>query len=192
MKKISLTFDDGPNPGVTESLLVVLAKHGVTATFFMIGEREARNSQIAKLMETQGHTIENHTWSHRNLCGATWEELEKEINGWGQYFRPPGGHYDEGMLDYLRLYNIQFVLWDIDSFDYALKMADSIEQQIDEQIGDGGIILLHDGDSEKVVGDRWNTVEVVDKIIPKYRALGYEFVPLSEMELPGKPRKTIL
>jgi peptidoglycan/xylan/chitin deacetylase (PgdA/CDA1 family) len=37
----TLTFDDGPAKD-TEALLDVLARHRVTATFFLVGERAAR------------------------------------------------------------------------------------------------------------------------------------------------------
>lgn len=61
--------------------------------------------------------------------------------------------------------------------------------QIDMLDGEGGIVLLHDGDSEDPNGNRWATVEATDRIITRYRAQGFEFVPLSEMTLPRKPRK---
>jgi len=55
--------------------------------------------------------------------------------------------------------------------------------------GDGGIVLLHDGDSEDLNGNRWATVEATHRIISRYRAEGFDFVPLSEVTLPRKPRK---
>jgi len=195
MKKLSLTFDDGPNPQCTPEILDVLARHDVPATFFTIGKYVHVHPELVKRAETEGHMCENHTWSHRDVRGMDWHELESEIGGWGNYFRPPGGRYDEGVLSYLELYKIQMVMWDFDGFDYIHgRTADQIVQTLDEQIQDtdDGIILLHDGDSENSVGDRRATVEATDRIIAKYKAEGYEFVPLSEMQLPGTPRKTSL
>ena len=37
-KNIYLTFDDGPNPGITEYVLDVLEKFNARATFFCVGE----------------------------------------------------------------------------------------------------------------------------------------------------------
>lgn len=190
MKKLSLTFDDGPNYPLTDILLNVLRRHNVPATFFPIGQREARSSSF--IINGYGFEFGNHTWSHRVLLGASYEEMEREINGCGRYFRPPEGRYDARMLEYLKLHNIQLVLWDIDSFDWAIKTAAEICGVIDEQVGDGGIILFHDGDSNNPEGDRWATIEATERVITKYKDAGYEFVPLSEMELPGVPRMVSL
>ena len=193
MKKLSLTFDDGPSPPCTEALLAVLSYYSVPATFFMIGERMTAHESTVTGVERAGHVIGNHTRTHRNLCGASFEAIDHEINRWGQYFRPPGGHYDEGMLNYLRQHDIQLALWDAEGLDWKLKTADEIvgylAEQIDRLDGEGGIILLHDGDSEDPNGNRWATVEATDRIITRYRAQGFEFVPLSEMTLPRKPKK---
>ena len=193
MKKLSLTFDDGPSPPCTEALLAVLSYYSVPATFFMIGERMQVQESTVKRVEQAGHVIGNHTWTHRKLSGATVEDLDSEINRWGPYFRPPGGHCDEGVLEYLRRYNIQLAMWDVDSRDWELKTADEIVACIDAQIGSlddkSGIVLLHDGGPGNLIGKRWATVEATNHIITRYRAQGYEFVPLSEMTLPRKPRK---
>lgn len=146
-----------------------------------------------KRVQQAGHVIGNHTLTHRDLCGETSENLEREINRWGQYFRPPGGHYDSGVLEYLRRYEIQLVLWDVDGLDWKLRTAGEIVDCIAGQIGsfedESGIILLHDGDSENLDSKRWATVEATDRVIARYQTHGFEFVPLSEMTLPRKPRK---
>jgi peptidoglycan-N-acetylglucosamine deacetylase len=193
MKKLSLTFDDGPSPPCTEALLAVLSHYSVPATFFMIGERMTAQEATARRVEQAGHVIGNHTRTHRNLCGATVADLDREINRWGQYFRPPGGHCDDAMLEYLRRYDIQLVMWDVDGRDWELRTAEEIVACLAEQIAglerESGIVLLHDGDSNDLDGNRWATVEATDRIITRYRALGFEFVPLSQMTLPREPRK---
>jgi peptidoglycan-N-acetylglucosamine deacetylase len=193
MKKLSLTFDDGPSPPCTEALLAVLARQSVPATFFMIGERMRAQEATVERVKQAGHTIGNHTLTHRKLSGATLEELDREINRWGPYFRPPGGHCDEGVLAYLRDHNIQLVLWDVDARDWELRTADeivaSVAAQIDSLKADGAILLLHDGDAESLDGNRWATVEATDRLITRYRAQGFAFAPLSEMTLPREPRK---
>jgi peptidoglycan/xylan/chitin deacetylase (PgdA/CDA1 family) len=192
MKKLSLTFDDGPSPPCTEAILAVLSYYSVPATFFMIGERMLAHESTVKGVEQAGHVIGNHSRAHRNLRGATFEELDREINRWGQYFRPPGGHYDEGVLKYLRDHDIQLAMWDVEGLDWKLRTADEIVAYLDAQIasleGESAIVLLHDGDSENLDGNRWATVEATGRIITRYRARGFEFVPLREMTLPREPK----
>ena len=38
----ALTFDDGPHPVYTPRVLSILEKHGVSATFFMVGDAAFR------------------------------------------------------------------------------------------------------------------------------------------------------
>ena len=61
---VALTFDDGPDPDVTPLLLELLARHGVTATFFVTGVRAERYPDIMRAILTAGHTVGNHSYSH--------------------------------------------------------------------------------------------------------------------------------
>src|SRR3954447_23491869 len=63
-KKIALTYDDGPNDPHTLRLLDVLAKHGVHATFFVIGRYVRQRPDIAREITKAGHVIGNHTFTH--------------------------------------------------------------------------------------------------------------------------------
>jgi peptidoglycan/xylan/chitin deacetylase (PgdA/CDA1 family) len=191
MKKLSLTFDDGPSPW-TLRVLEVLAKHSAPATFFMVGQVMLKAPEIVDEVRAAGHSIGNHTLTHCDLRSLTVDEIYHELGGWGDFFRPPYGFRDERVDEVARELKLPLALWDIDSFDWALQSAEEVEAQIEEQVGDGGIVLLHDGDSRGPSTDMSRTVVAVDWVISRYRELGYEFVPLSEMELPGKPRKVSL
>jgi peptidoglycan/xylan/chitin deacetylase (PgdA/CDA1 family) len=68
LKRLTLTFDNGPTPGITERVLDILARHGWPATFFVIG-RQLRDPAAAALLpkiEQAGHRIGNHTLNHRS------------------------------------------------------------------------------------------------------------------------------
>ena len=41
MQPLCLTFDNGPEPEVTPGVLATLARRGIPATFFLIGEKRA-------------------------------------------------------------------------------------------------------------------------------------------------------
>src|SRR5215470_9910066 len=58
---LALTFDDGPNPAVTPSLLDLLERYQVRATFFLIGRHVRACPSLAKEIAERGHTIGNHT-----------------------------------------------------------------------------------------------------------------------------------
>jgi peptidoglycan/xylan/chitin deacetylase (PgdA/CDA1 family) len=52
----ALTFDDGPNGEQTRAVLAALAREGVKATFFLLGEsaRRARGLRLVTLPELMG------------------------------------------------------------------------------------------------------------------------------------------
>ena len=68
---MTLTFDNGPRRGVTESVLDVLAEHGVRATFFVVGDQLTQPGARAILERAvaEGHWIGNHTMTHSVLFG---------------------------------------------------------------------------------------------------------------------------
>ncbi|SHK16145.1 Peptidoglycan/xylan/chitin deacetylase, PgdA/CDA1 family [Clostridium cavendishii DSM 21758] len=66
-KMVFLTFDDGPNVGVTDGILDILKKNDVKATFFLLGtsiEASDENKQLVKRMVNEGHSLGNHSYSH--------------------------------------------------------------------------------------------------------------------------------
>jgi|GEM_PF-781910 len=101
-RQIALTFDDGPNDPDTHRLLEILAKHGVRATFFMIGRFVRQRPEIARAVAAAGHLIGNHTMTHPLLlirppqvvrqelrdCNAA---LEDALGAPVRWFRPPHG-----------------------------------------------------------------------------------------------------
>src|SRR3954447_11542985 len=82
-RRVTLTFDNGPTPGVTEPVLDVLDGRGLKATFFVVGERVARpeGRALAERAHAAGHWIGNHTMTHRVQFGcATDAAVDREID----------------------------------------------------------------------------------------------------------------
>jgi peptidoglycan-N-acetylglucosamine deacetylase len=72
MKKVTLTFDNGPDPsGTTALVLDELAQRGILATFFVIGRQLARHGarDLAERARDQGRWIGNHTLTHSIMFG---------------------------------------------------------------------------------------------------------------------------
>lgn len=104
LKKVALTFDDGPNECYTEELLDGLAARNVKATFFLIGKKVDENPDIVKRIYEEGHLLGNHSYDHVNLSEmseeAACEQIDKtneairQITGViPEYLRPPFGSY---------------------------------------------------------------------------------------------------
>jgi peptidoglycan/xylan/chitin deacetylase (PgdA/CDA1 family) len=110
VKKVAITFDDGPNPEYTEKLLDGLKERNVTATFFLIGSEVKEYPDIVKRMDEEGHLIGNHTYEHVNLCETDtnqvkWQveqtnDLIYEVTGKRPvYIRPPYGSWSKELED---------------------------------------------------------------------------------------------
>ena len=80
MTKLTLTFDNGPTPGVTERVLDALASRDIKATFFLVGDRLAEPGaiEIATEAHAQGHWIGNHTMRHGPPLGD-WSDHEASV-----------------------------------------------------------------------------------------------------------------
>jgi hypothetical protein len=75
-KVIYLTFDDGPTPGITDSLLQILERENVQATFFCLGRQVKDHPELFQKIKKEGHQLGHHSFSHPNgwkqMIGPTW------------------------------------------------------------------------------------------------------------------------
>lgn len=181
VKKIALTFDDGPHPTYTGQLLDGLKERGVHATFFVTGEHASLHPDIIKRMQEEGHLIGNHTYSHIQLTAKNREAFKQELIDTNavieeitgeevQYVRPPYGTWDKKFETELNMFP---VLWTIDPLDWCSSNADCIASKVVEKAGENDIILMHDYYKSSVSA----ALSVVDELMEE----GYTFVTVDEI-----------
>lgn len=156
--KLSQTFDDGPSK-FTPNLLKNLKSK---STFFTLGLNVVKYPEIYNEIKSRGHLLGSHTWSHKFLPSLTNEEIIAQfewsiwaMNATGnhlpKWYRPPYGGIDDRVRSIARMFGMQAVLWDHDSFDW--QMESSPPQRTKKQILNDinrwkdqgrGIILEHD------------------------------------------------
>jgi len=202
-KTVALTFDDGPDPRWTPQVLDVLRRHGVPATFFVVGSRVDAEPSLTRRIVAEGHDLGSHTFSHADLAAApAWRRrLELTLTGNAiagatgrrtALFRPPYSSTPAavGAADLAALRDAGqgriAVLSDLDSRDWRRPGVDAIVRAA-TPTGDGGaVILLHDGG-----GDRAQTVAALDRLIPELRDRGFRFVTVSSaLGVPAVPAST--
>lgn len=187
-----LTFDDGPNPGVTDLILQVLEREGVPATFFMVGKHVERHPSTARAVAQAGHEIGNHTYSHAKLHRVGPRRAAEEIRRAHQAiarttgciarsFRAPHGCRGPFVSRALAPYRYQVFGWTFGVWDSACPGAERIRTRVRERLRPGSIVLLHDGDGYDPNGDRWQTAEALPDIIGDARAAGYRLEPLATL-----------
>ena len=198
---LALTYDDGPNDPWTPRLLEVLARHGVHATFFMIGGYAAARPELARAVAEAGHEIGNHTFTHPNLVFASGARLERELRdcdraltdalgAHSRLFRPPFGGRRPGTLSSVRRLGYEPVMWSVTGRDWKLDSAAAIEQQVAPRTRAGDVILFHDGSHHAFGADRGATVAATDALIRRFRDQGFELVTVGAMIGVAEPGKT--
>ncbi len=69
-RRVTLTFDNGPTPAVTERVLDILAGRRILTTFFVIGAKvNESTADLLRQAHAAGHWIGNHTLSHTTALG---------------------------------------------------------------------------------------------------------------------------
>jgi peptidoglycan/xylan/chitin deacetylase (PgdA/CDA1 family) len=185
--KIALTFDDGPHPYKTDAVLDILARYGIRATFFVVGENVPYYPEPLKRAVALGHEIGNHTYHHTLLSKSceqsTAEEIEKteeiifRTAGYRtKLFRPPEGAYSECSLNVVKSKDYRVILWTVDSRDWENTSAETMVTNALSNVRGGSILLFHD-----YMGKRSNTLEAIEILIPKLLSRGYKFVTVSEL-----------
>ena len=185
-KEVVLTFDDGPWPENTPSVLKTLANECTTGIFFSIGKHATYYPEILKQVAAAGHTIGTHTWSHATLSNKKLtedqrkEEIEKGISAvkWAlgappaPFFRFPALQHPPEMVTYLGTRNIAIFSCDLDSFDFKAKnpqqVIDVTMKKLDK-LGKG-IILMHDFHK--------HTAEALPALLRKLKEGGYKVVQM--------------
>jgi len=161
---VALTFDDGPDAASTPRFLEVLARYGVRATFFLLGEMVQRFPDLPQQMADAGHELAVHSWDHRNhlrhspaqtvgQLARTVELLERRTGTRPTLFRPPYGTLTGAGLRAARSVGLTPVLWTAWGRDWTAQ-ADAASVLAEVTSGDvaGGTVLLHDSDCTSAPG----------------------------------------
>src|SRR5208282_1900935 len=168
------------------------ARHGVPATFFLIGRYVRQSPEIAREIVQAGHVVGNHTFTHPLLTFKSEAEIRQQLSqcrsalqeATGQpsnLFRPPFGGRRPAVLRVARELGLEPIMWSVTGYDWNAPPAAVIERKISKQIRGGDVILLHDGGHKQMGADRSNTVAATDRLIARYKSEGYEFVTIPQM-----------
>ena len=189
-RAVSLTFDDGPDPEWTPRVLDVLAREGVRAAFFLIGQRARQAPEQARRIADSGHDLGNHTWSHPSLwrCGPA--HTEREIGDGHaaiadaagappRFFRPPWGKTNLAMFGVARELGTPCVFWTVQPESRRPVLPAEQARRGLARARAGAIYDLHDADGVPGAGRR--LVEYLPALIAGLRAQGYALVPLREL-----------
>lgn len=194
--RVALTFDDGPDPEVTPRILDALAAEQVHATFFVVGERAAKNPELVARVAAEGHSLGNHSFDHPPLIALSGERIDQQLDDTAhairaaigrdvKWFRPPFGLRDPRVLSRARERGMQTVLWSCSPRDWQEPSAEEIRSRVLAEVKDGSIVLLHDGDARAHCG-RPHTAQALPELLRELKSRGFRILSLDELLESGR------
>ena len=187
-KFVSLSFDAAWGNEDTQMLIDILAKYGVRATFFVVGEWVDKYPESVKALHDAGHEVMNHSDAHPHMAKLTAKQIIDEVNRCSDkieavtgvrptLFRCPYGEYDDNVIGTVNGMGLTAVQWDTDSLDWKKLTAGEIYKRVSSKVQPGSIVLFHNAGL--------HTPEALPSIIEYLLAEGYTIVPVSEILLTG-------
>ncbi len=196
-----LTFDDGPYVKTTGRYLDVLKEKDVQATFFQLGRTSEGMDELYHRVYDEGHTIANHTYSHRIKNGIyrgvdyfiadvvkNREFIQNKLGITTNILRFPGGsntakRLGDGVFGELKKLGYGWIDWNIATGDgVAMMTPDEYRDNVLNHTNNRKVlvVLMHDYSG--------NTLAALPEIIDGLRSQGYTLLPLFyESEMVNKP-----
>jgi len=188
--EIALTFDDGPHLRDTPGVLDVLAKHGVLATFFLIGRDVERAPHLVKEIHERGHQIGIHCYRHLPFPWEDKQTLHSHLDDTRNTLadlsgttpdtirdvRPPYGLFTSKLLPKFAEWNYRLVMWSCIPPHFMQPVSWSINQ-IMEAAMPGLILVLHDGHGHGTLA-----VQILEASLPMLKTQGFEFITIRQMQ----------
>ncbi len=188
-KIMYLTFDCGYENGNTGIILDSLKKHGVSATFFVVGTYIESEPELIKRITEEGHTVGNHTWHHPDMSQIASmdsfqkelkdvEDAYKEVTGkeMTKYYRPPQGKFSETNLQMAKELGYKTFFWSLAYVDWYDDDQPTKEEAFNKLLGrihPGAVVLLHSTSDTNAA--------ILDELLGKWEEMGYQIRPLEEL-----------
>lgn len=144
VRKVYLTFDDGPSSSTNE-ILDILKAYDVKATFFVVGKTDEASKEVYRRIVAEGHTLGMHSYSHKyDEIYQSEESFQEDITRlqeylyevtgvWSRYYRFPGGSSNTvSRTDMQKL-----IAWlnenDITYYDWNVASGDAVSGQLSKE-----------------------------------------------------------
>ncbi len=182
---VALTFNDCVTD-LTPSLLETLVTYGCEATFYTVGYLAENQPDIFHRLVESGMEIGNHSYSHKQLVGLSFEDASAQFGdtqklfdgfsgnaGTAKTVRPPYGRQDETVQEAAEAYGLPVVLWSVDPQDAAAKTPEELCEKVMTEAEDGDIIVLHDGLD--------NTLNALPSLLEQLKNAGFQVTTVEKL-----------
>lgn len=188
----ALTLDDGPDPEVTPTVLDLLDRLGLKASFFCIAARAEREPALVREIMARGHSVQNHTHAHRHdfsLRGPRGFESEilkaqdtlTRLTGQRPTcFRAPAGLRNPFLAPVLHRLGLRLVSWTRRAYDTREGRPDRVGERLLRGFSAGDILLLHDGHAARDPRGQPVLLEVLPRLAQAARSQGLRSMTLPQ------------
>lgn len=166
------------------SMLQILEKEKIKATFFLDGSWLKKHPREAKMIQKKGHEIGNHAYSHplmsqissdrmRREMGMTEKYMKQILKRQSRFFAPPAGDYNQQVVEIANQFGMMTVLWTVDTVDWKKSTSpEMMIEKVNRHLENGSLLLTHPTDRTmealpemirigKRKGIKWGTVREV-------------------------------
>jgi peptidoglycan/xylan/chitin deacetylase (PgdA/CDA1 family) len=203
-----VTFDDGPSADRTPAVLDTLARHGATATFFVLLTKVEQHPGLVHEIVQQGHEVALHGPDHRPIVDFPYTEavrrtiaarsaLEAIVRRPVRWFRPPYGTQSATSALAVRRAGLTSVLWSATTWDWKAVTHDERIQKALEGGSPGAILLSHDGTADEGDGAPGSvdvgcdTAALLDEVLVEYRQRGLSVGSVGDAMATGRPVRSL-
>ena len=188
-KRLAISFDAAWGNEDTQTLIDILNRYGVRATFFVVGDWAEKYPESVKALAEAGNEVMNHSSSHAHFSSLSSQQIREDLSACNEkisaltgvtpsLFRCPYGEYDDHVIQTVEAMGMTAVQWDVDSLDWKGITSEEISRRVLQNVGPGSIVLFHNA--------AIHTPEALPGIIEALQAEGYTIVPVSELLLQGE------
>lgn len=193
-----LTFDDGPS-SITNSVLDILKKYNVKATFFVINSGSYNKTTLQREVN-EGHTIGLHAYDHNYAIAYKDDnsyldgidklraKVKADTGFDSHYIRFPGGssntiskRYSKGIMSRItktaKQRGYKYYDWNVDDDDAGrARTADDCYNNVVRELrpNRSNIVLMHDFGTNKKI------LEALPRIIEYCQKNGYTMLPIDD------------
>lgn len=183
-KLCSISFDAAWGNEDTQSLIDILARYNIKATFFAVGDWAEKYPESVRALHEAGHEVMSHSNHHDHYNSLSAEEIVADVTASNEriaavtgvtptLIRCPYGEYDDHVISAIRSLGMEPIQWDVDSLDWKDYDADTIYQRVSDKLQPGSIVLFHNA--------ALHTPEALPAILEYMIQEGYTVLPISQL-----------
>lgn len=186
-KKVSITFDDGPDSTITPAILDIFRRNNIKANFFFLGTQVDFFPNVVRKAYDEGHIILNHSLNHPYFTSLDPQSIKSQviltenrikgiIGRKPAIVRPPYGAVDGKALSAIRETNNKVIIWSIDSMDWVRGIeTQNVVKNVLNNVRPGDVILMHSGVNQNT------SLKALPEVIKGLKENSYKIVGLGEL-----------